>query len=76
MEKLEKIKRTKNEFKHLFYCDRCKRYLGESFEHDDGWYECIGEFEVSFYLDRWYRYKKCLCNLCQIKFKNQMGLLL
>ena len=38
MEKVESkvIKVTEN--KHIFYCDGCKKKLGESIECDDGYY--------------------------------------
>ena len=50
---------------HMFYCDECGKYLGESQEYDDGWYDSIGEFETSYYLNGWYRMQKCLCDNCK-----------
>ena len=53
---------------HIFYCDECGAYIGKSREYDDGWYDTLGEVEFSFYIDRWYRVKKCLCGNCAAKF--------
>lgn len=69
MEKIRKTTRQIEENKHEFYCDKCDKYLGASYEHDDGWYQKHGEFELKFYVaDGWYRVKKCLCNDCRKKF--------
>ena len=52
---------------HWFYCDECGKYLGESHEYDDGWYETFGKFELSIYMDRKYNLHKYLCEICKHK---------
>lgn len=75
MEKVESkvIKVTEN--KHIFYCDGCKKKLGESIECDDGYYETIGNYEQRFYLSGVndiieYKLNLNLCDECK-EFKNK-----
>jgi hypothetical protein len=42
---------------HNFYCDGCGKYLGQSLEYDDGWYEERG----------YYILHKHLCKKCESK---------
>lgn len=72
MEKTEKIIKKIESAKHSFYCDECNEYLGTSEEYDNGWYQEIGEFELGFYIDNWYRIKKCLCDNCRKSFINNL----
>ena len=72
MEKILKTTKYVEDNKHEFYCDKCGKYLGASHEYDDGWYERIGEFELKFYVDDWYRIKKCLCDDCRERFINNV----
>ena len=57
--------RTKEVRTHHFYCDDCGKYLGESREYDDGWYEDLGEFNMRF---GEYSISKHLCDDCREKF--------
>lgn len=68
MEKVKYTERIVESAEHSFYCDECGEYLGTSEECDDGWYKRLGEFELSFYVNDWYRVKKCLCNNCADNF--------
>ena len=72
---MDKIKATTKKvegYEHSFYCDECNEYLGTTEEYDDGWYEELGEFELSFYIDDWYRVKKCLCHNCTVNFLSNL----
>ena len=53
---------------HKFYCDNCNKFLGESVEYEDGYYEEYGEFYLHIFIDDWYKLNKHLCNDCRIKF--------
>ena len=69
MEKLEERKIETIEKIHQFYCDECGKYLGESEEYSDGYYEEIESFELKFYLpDGWYEKKNILCAECSKNF--------
>ena len=52
---------------HEFYCDGCNKYLGKTFEYDDGYYADIGECEYRFNVDGWYKIKRNLCPECKKK---------
>ena len=73
MEKVE-IKIVQAESKrHHFYCDNCGHYLGNTFEHDDGYHATLGDFELKMYTPRgWYKLEKCFCNDCKDKFLNKV----
>ena len=50
---------------HKFYCDNCKKYLGESTEYDDGYYDSYGDFKYSFFIDgNWYTKHNHYCKDC------------
>lgn len=72
MEKINAITKEVEDYERLFYCDECGEYLGMSEEYDDGWYERLGEFELSFYINGWYRVKKCLCHDCAEEFLSNL----
>ena len=72
MEKIEETTRTVKNIKHHFYCDECNKYLGSSTEYDDGYYETFGDVGFKFYIDSWYRIKKCLCDDCRNKFLDNL----
>lgn len=73
MEKVEYIEQAVETAEHSFYCDECNKYLGTIKEYDDGWYETLGEFELSFYIDGyWYEVKKCLCHDCANNFLSNL----
>jgi hypothetical protein len=61
---------------HEFYCDECNKYLGTSEEYEDGWYQELGKFEQKIYIDKWYRFKKCLCDNCQKSFIENLKVVL
>lgn len=52
---------------HWFCCDECGKYLGQSLEYDDGWYEEIGVFELKCYINTNYILHKYLCKECEGK---------
>lgn len=67
MEQL-KIREIKTqEKKHIFYCDRCQKELGESIEIDDGYYEEKGSYEQKIFINGrgWYNLHLCLCDKCK-----------
>ena len=69
MEKSKEITIEVRREEHLFYCDRCKKYLGTSYEYDDGWYLEIGEFELAYFVDGdWYKIKRHFCDDCKSSF--------
>ena len=72
MEKTNYKSKTVKATEHSFYCDECNEYLGTTEEYDDGWYEALGDFELSFYIDDWYRVKKCLCKDCANKYLSNL----
>ena len=67
MEKIEISPRYYEEKMHHFYCDGCGKYLGQSLEYDDGWYEEIGALELKFYTDSRYILHHQLCKECEGK---------
>lgn len=69
MEKVETKTKQIDDRTHHFYCDDCNAYIGSSHEYDDGWYDELGEFELTILMPRgWYKLKKCLCKKCAEKF--------
>lgn len=76
MIKTEYIERVKIDTRHSFYCDECNEFLGIAEEYDDGWFKELGELELSFYIDGWYKLRKCLCHSCAqdflLKLKNSL----
>ena len=68
MERLETTTRTIKDTTHHFYCDECNKYLGKTKEYDDGYYPKLGEFELKFYINGWYKVEKCFCDKCKEKF--------
>ena len=36
---------------HMFYCDNCGKELGSSHEYDDGWFQEIGEYTQTIFID-------------------------
>lgn len=80
MEKIKEKTIKKKEYTHTFYCDCCNKKLGDSIEYEDGWYETIGELELSFNLGEdygyWYKVSKHLCDECRTKYmKNLINIL-
>ena len=68
MEMIETETKTIEKNIHHFYCDTCNKYLGSTEEYEDGYYDEIGECEISFYLDNeWYKLNKYLCDYCRSK---------
>lgn len=65
MERIKKIKTTKNMYE--YYCDNCGKLIGTSLEYDDGWVEPLGEFVQEVNIDGWYKLEKCLCDECARK---------
>lgn len=60
------------ETRHEFYCDECDKYLGTSYEYDDGWYNELGRFELKCNINGWLRLEKCLCDKCKYEFVNKV----
>lgn len=57
--------------RHEFYCDECNKYLGVSYEFDDGWYKKLGDFEMKYYVDGWLYLRRCLCDKCRYELINK-----
>ena len=73
MEKIERKKVEKEERIHKFYCDMCNSFLGESAEHDDGYYTKYGDTEHKIYArGNNYILKMNLCNKCYKKKMNEV----
>lgn len=68
MDKLEKVEKKCIELKHNFFCDNCGKELGSTVELEDGYYPELGEFELSFNLDGWYKVKAHFCDQCRKEF--------
>ena len=69
MDKIETKQELVNRDIHKFYCDNCNKFLGESVEYDDGYYEEFGEFYLHFLVNKkWYKLNKHLCDNCRTKF--------
>ena len=68
MQKITIHNRVVQETHHGFYCDDCGAELGISVEHDDGYYENKGLFEMNLNIGKWYAYRKHLCPKCRQKF--------
>ena len=73
MEKVVKIKTNIIKSVHKFYCDKCNKFLGKSYEHDDGYYEKYGEVDEHICLfNTWYEIKGTFCESCFEKFKTNI----
>lgn len=72
METVENIDVVKTEKVHHFKCDDCGKYLGNTREHDDGYYVPLGEYEVRFHHIKWYKLEKCLCYDCKVKMNDKI----
>lgn len=69
MEKINENEQAITTYTHSFYCDDCEKYLGTTEEDSDGWYDDIGDIELSFYVvDKWYKLEKHFCDDCKAKF--------
>ncbi len=76
METAEIKKRTITETYHIFCCDDCGAFIGNSRENSDGYYSELGQFRVLLYLECGVRNrlekKQCLCNACKEKATNKI----
>ena len=69
MEKIETKTKQIEDRTHYFYCDDCGRYIGYSNEHEDGYYQELGELDLNWFTPNgWYTFEKCLCASCRDKF--------
>lgn len=58
---------------HHFNCDYCGTHLGISEEHDDGYYQTFGDFELKWNTPAgWYRRKVCVCEECKQKILSEI----
>lgn len=59
---------------HNFYCDMCEKYLGRSFEYDDGYVEEIGEVTHKMYIEDlgWYVANNHFCKECLTKYRKNL----
>lgn len=73
MQKITIHNRVVQETHHSFHCDDCGTELGISVEHDDGYYEEKGSFEMNLNIGEWYSVKKHLCPKCRQKFITKLG---
>jgi len=61
------------EITHIFYCDNCKKYLGESVECDDGYYEEYGRYEQSCCIHKKiYDLNLHLCDKCKAIYNKRI----
>ena len=74
MEKVEEYTVTSTRRTHSFSCDDCGKYLGYTSEWSDGWYEELGEYEQSFFVEDvgWMMLHKTLCDDCAQKMTNKI----
>lgn len=49
---------------HEFYCDKCNKLIGSTFEHENGYYEKLGAVNIQFELHMRYKFNKTLCEYC------------
>lgn len=69
MEKITTQIKKIQETTHSFYCDHCGAELGCSIEHDNGYYQQLGEFKLKMFTPKgWYELNKCLCGTCREKY--------
>ena len=69
MKKIEKQYMKKENIIHKFYCSECEKFLGESIEFEDGYYQEYGNCELAFFFNKtWYKYKNNLCERCRNVF--------
>lgn len=58
---------------HHFECDMCHTVIGESLEHEDGWYEEKGLFTEHFRISgEEFTIRHHLCENCKIKFRSKI----
>lgn len=58
---------------HHFECDMCHTHIGESVEHEDGWYERKGLFSEHFRISgEEFTIQRHLCEICKIKFQTKI----
>ena len=69
MDKIETFERVVEERIHHFFCDDCGKFLGESKEWEDGYYEELGIFSTRYGS---YHIKKHLCDKCRDKFDDKI----
>ena len=73
MEKIETRIKTIEQRYHHFNCDGCGVHLGISEEHDDGYYQSFGDFDLAWHTPAgWWRSKKCLCDQCKEKYLSEV----
>ena len=65
MEKVTKKEVTQVECKYDFYCDKCGKHLGTSYELADGWYQELGKVEFSEPTYSNHMYYGNLCDVCK-----------
>ena len=80
MEKIveqKEVKEITNRY-HEFYCDKCGKFISQTFEYDDGYYAKPESYVIqvctsSNYFDTTrYEYKTCLCENCREKFNKEV----
>lgn len=77
MEKQKVNKIEKDEITHEFYCDDCGKYIDQSIEWEDGYYESYGDYEQQmFFKGSWWRLEKCLCDDCKNKYDEKITTML
>lgn len=79
MDKLITVTETVEKRTHRFFCDECGALLGESVEHDDGYYTKFGQVPRSnmpqddqilgIHVEL---LKNCLCDKCLEKKQNEV----
>lgn len=74
MHKIEEIEIVEVKRRHMFYCDNCKKYIDDSIECEDGWFESFGEREQSIFINKKGKYilKGILCDECYLKQQDEI----
>lgn len=62
---------------HEFYCDKCGKFISQTFEYDDGYYAKPETYDIQVLTDKGketkrYKYKTCLCKECNEKFAEEV----
>lgn len=78
MERMVRYPKYMNTISHEFYCDMCQEFLGQSVEHEDGWYSKIGDYHLRFHAPEvgWFYSDKHLCDSCKHKYNETIRLTL
>lgn len=74
MHKIESVTKTVTETIHHFYCDGCGKLLGSTHEHNDGFYDWLGEFDILWRIPDYgcIELNKNFCKKCKQQFLDEL----